>query len=195
MVNNAPPHLPHDVGDCPGDDGVARSRGRVRALDLGVGVVRILKVSSPSSSVVSSRIYRLGLELHISSLSEGGLNEGDEGAEDSVTLSEKSDVKSGVEGIEDAKESLPRAKDKLDVLKLLLNLGEPCLEVDTGILERNFCGVGVLIAGDGRIISGDPGSELPLEPIEDEEAACLKNRFFISSTASSVDEGLSAYAL
>jgi hypothetical protein len=80
-------------------------------------------------------------------LLEGGLNEGDEGAVDSVIVSEKSDVKSGVERMEDSYESLPRAEDRLEVLKLLLNPGEPCLEVDTGILDCNFCGV---TTGDGR---------------------------------------------
>lgn len=149
-------------------------------------MVRTLNVSPPSSSVVSSCIYGRELELNTSSLSEDGLGEGgDEGAEDTVAESKKSDVKSGVEGIEDAYESLPRAEDKLEVLKLLLNLGDPCLEVDTGILDGNFCGVGVLTAGDGRWSSGD--IELELDVREDEEAACLKNLFFICSTASSVD--------
>jgi hypothetical protein len=88
--------------------------------------------------------------LNISSVLEGGLNEGgDEGAEDSVIVSEKSDDKSGVDGIDDASESLSRVVEKLELLKLFLKFGEPCLEVDTGILD-GFCGVGVLGAGDGR---------------------------------------------
>jgi hypothetical protein len=194
VVKSAPPHLSQDVlGEWIGDD-VAMLWGRGRALGLGVSVVRISKISSPSSPVVSSCGCRRGLELNALSLFEGGLNEGgDEGAEDSVMVSEKSDVKSGVEGTEDAYESLFRVKDKLEVLKLLLKLGEPCLEVNTGILDGNFCGVGVLDVGDGRRRSGDEDVELVLDANEDEEAACFKNLFFICSTASSVNVGLSVH--
>jgi hypothetical protein len=89
--------------------------------------------------------------LNTSSLLEGGLKEGGvEGAEDSVMVSEKSTVKSVVEEVEDAYESLCLAEDELEMLKLLLKLGELCREVDTGILDGIFCGVGVLDVGDGR---------------------------------------------
>jgi hypothetical protein len=191
VVNSEPSHLSHNLlGECVGDC-VPRLCGREEALDLGVGVVRILKVSCPSSSVVSSSEWYRGLEPNTSSLLGGGLKEGgDEGAEDSVTMSEKSAVKSEIEEIEDAYESLSLVEGKLEVLKLLAKLGEPCLEVDTGILDSNFCGVGVLDVEIGRR-SGDGDTEVELDASDDEDAECFKNLFFISSTASSVDVGLS----
>jgi hypothetical protein len=103
--------------------------------------------------------------------------------------SEKSAVKSEIEEIEDAYESLSLVEGKL-VLKLPLELGEPCLEVDTGILDGTFCGVGVLDVEVGRRRSGDGDTEL-LDASDDEDAECFKNLFFISSTASSVGMGLS----
>lgn len=108
-------------------------------------------------------------------------------------LSEKSDVSSGVEGTDDsisANDPL-REDDRLDELKLCLRVGDSCLEVEMGILEAAFCGVGDFTTGD----DWRKGEEEP-EPEdfrEEEEAACLKNLIFISSTASSFVAGLPVY--
>ena len=108
-------------------------------------------------------------------------------------LSEKSDVSSGVEGTDDsisANDPL-REDDRLEELKLCLRSSDWCLEVETGILEAAFCGVeDVTAEDDWRKGEAEPDPE---DFKEEEEAACLKNLIFISSTASSFVTGLLVY--
>lgn len=99
FVNKALPHAPHALWE---GEAIFVPFGKVLGLDFGVGVFRLLNGSS-SSSVVSEFGYRRWVEVKTSFLYDGMLNVGgEEGAEDSVKVSEKSDVRSGVEGTEES---------------------------------------------------------------------------------------------